>query len=469
MKRVAIAGASGFVGDALVRALVRDPDHEVIALARSARPPAERVTWRACNLLNLREAEDALAGADSAVYLVHSMAPTARLMQGEFENFDLLAADNFARAAARAGIRHVVYLGGLLPRNSDERLSRHLASRLEVERTLASRGVPVTTVRAGLILGRGGSSFEMMRRLVERLPVMIGPRWTRSKTQPVALEDVVSVLVYALGHPEIAGRAYDVGCPEVVTYADLLRLTGEAVGRRVRILTVPMRTLRLSLLWVSLFGDTSPDLVRPLVESLEHDLVAEEGLTLQAMAGVVPTPLREALRRAVDAREERERAPRRSAPRPTQPIPPATACSVQRLPLPPGRDAAWVAAEYARWLGSSMRGALRVDGNEDGDLRFSAAAWHRSLLELSPWRERSAPDRALFKVARGALLGRSESAAPPRLEFREVLDRRFVLAAVQDYPPSLPWPVYTATQARVHSWVMCSFGEHLAQLAENAS
>jgi len=173
--RVAIAGASGFVGRALLSAL--SPSHDVIALGRRA--SAEKTTpgleWRACDLFNLRDAERALAGADVAIYLVHSMMPSAQLTQGRFDDLDLICADNFARAAEANGVRHIIYLGGLLP-SSGSSLSRHLESRFEVERTLASRGVPVTTLRAGLIIGAGGSSFDMMARLVGRLPFMLGPQ-----------------------------------------------------------------------------------------------------------------------------------------------------------------------------------------------------------------------------------------------------------------------------------------------------
>ncbi|MFM8230130.1 MAG: NAD-dependent epimerase/dehydratase family protein, partial [Chthoniobacterales bacterium] len=164
---VVVAGASGFVGMALLPVLAENFD--VVALSRSANPELPRVRWTRCDLFSLLQTERALQGADYVVYLVHSMLP-ARLTQARFEDMDFILADNFARSAARAGVKQIVYLGGIIP--NDAQLSRHLASRLEVERVLSARGVPVTSLRAGLIVGPRGSSFRIMLRLVRRSPVL---------------------------------------------------------------------------------------------------------------------------------------------------------------------------------------------------------------------------------------------------------------------------------------------------------
>ena len=158
-RRIAVAGATGFVGRSLVGAL--QGQGEIVALGRSGSPAGaehESVRWRRCDLFSLRETEEALAGVDVAYYLVHSMLPNNRLTQGTFQDLDLLLADNFGRAAAAAGVRRVIYLGGLIPDAEGEGLSAHLASRLEVEQALGAHGVPVTAVRAGLVVGRDGSS-----------------------------------------------------------------------------------------------------------------------------------------------------------------------------------------------------------------------------------------------------------------------------------------------------------------------
>ena len=143
---------------------------------------------------SVQQTRDALEGADVAVYLVHSMSPNSRLTQGRFEDLDLLLADNFGRAASAAGVQRIVYLGGLMPKEDPSELSAHLASRFEVEKALGAHGVPVTAVRAGLVVGAEGSSLNILVRLVERLPLMVCPSWTSSRTQPIALSDVVEIL-----------------------------------------------------------------------------------------------------------------------------------------------------------------------------------------------------------------------------------------------------------------------------------
>jgi len=460
--RVAIAGASGFVGRALIRQLRTTCD--VIALARATRPNEEFVQWRACDLFNLRDAEDALQGADSAVYLVHSMLPSARLTQASFQDLDLLCADNFARAAVKNGVRHIVYLGGLLPAEGGQ-LSRHLESRFEVERTLAAYGVPVTTLRAGLIIGAGGSSFDMMARLVGRLPFMIGPRWTRSLSQAIALADAVSLVNYALENPELAGQAYDIAGPDVVSYADMLRMTGLAQGKRTRVITLPVSTAKLSLLWVSFITGAPQALVRPLVESLRHDMIAGDGLVLQRQASIEAMPLQLALDRAVQDEKSLARRPRRrlfdrlfrvGSRDGTQ----HRVFSVQRLPVPEGKDANWIADEYLRWLPLCIGPLLRVTVDDRRRCCFFIWPVRAPLLVLDFAPDRSSADRQLFYVT-GGVLAKPASGRRARLEFRSVLGGTATLAAVQDFVPRLPWLIYKYTQALVHLFVMQAFARHL--------
>lgn len=445
-RRVAVAGATGFVGRALVEAL--QGHGEILALGRSASPfrsARGAVSWKRCDLFSLRETEAALSGVDTAYYLVHSMLPKNRLTQGSFEDLDLLLADNFGRAAAAAGVRRIVYLGGLVPGPGEEEgLSAHLASRLEVEHALGAHDVPVTAVRAGLVVGKGGSSLRILVRLVQRLPVMLLPRWTRTRTQPIALDDVVAVLVHCLEDEESRGRVCQVGGPDVMTYRDMMRETAQVLGRPSLMMPVPFFTPGLSRLWISLITGTPRALVDPLVESLQHTMVVDDGWLQQRM-GRAGRPFREALARAVQD-EGQESAP--------------TARSVQRLPLPAGRDATWVAEEYAAWLPQLLWPFLRVDVR-DTTTRIHVKGIRRPLLQLELRPERSGPDRALFEVS-GGLLARA-GPGMPRLEFRIVPDGSHVLAAVQEFHPRLPWWLYERTQARVHVWVMRRFGRRLGR------
>jgi uncharacterized protein YbjT (DUF2867 family) len=458
---VVVAGASGFVGTALLPVLAESCD--VVALSRSASPQLPGVRWERCDLFSLLQTEKALGGADYAVYLVHSMLP-ARLTQARFEDMDFILADNFARSAARAGIKQIVYLGGIIP--DDAQLSRHLASRLEVERVLSARGVPVTSLRAGLIIGAQGSSFRMVVRLVSRSPVLLCPHWTRSMTQPVALRDVVRLLKFCLRREEMYGRAFDLGGPDVMSYVDLMRRTADRLGRRRIIVAVPFIPTTLSILATRMITGAHRELVAPLVESMRHAMVAHSP-TLQERAGIAAQPFDEALDEALSGDKKGVRSADEHLMRRDRNAEVGRyVCSIQRLPLPPGRDANWVAKEYARWLPTLFKFVLRVTVDSDLDLAFRITLLRSPLLELSYSRDRSSADRPLYYIT-GGLLARdsevSDGRAPARLEFRESPDRRCVLAAIFNYRPSLPWWFYRLTQAPMHLIVMRMFAWHLAR------
>lgn len=458
---VAVAGASGFVGTALLPVLTEDFD--VVALRRTPSASVPGVRWRQCDLFSMLQTERALEGADYAVYLVHSMLP-ARLTQARFEDMDFILADNFARSAARAGVKQIIYLGGIIP--DDARLSRHLASRLEVERVLAARGVPVTSLRAGLIVGPQGSSFRMVARLVKRSPVLLCPHWTRSMTQPVGLRDVVKLLRFCVGREEMYGRAFDLGGPEVMTYVDLMRRTAERLGKKRWIVALPFMPTRLSVLGIRLVTGAHRELVAPLVESLRHAMVAHSP-TMQARAGIEAQSFDEALDEALPAEQAvPAEADDHLARRHVHSEQGLYVCSIQRLPLPPGYDANWVAQEYARWLPSLFKFVLRVTVDEHLNLAFRVSGVRRPLLELSYSSNRSSADRPLYYITGGLLAHKDDTRdgrAPARLEFRESPDRRSVLAAIFNYRPSLPWWFYRVTQAPMHLLVMKLFGWHLAR------
>ncbi len=459
---VAIAGATGFVGQALRRTLVRD--YEVIGLTRSptraGMPDDDGVRWRHCDLFSISGVETALQGVDFAFYLVHSMMPSARLTQASFVDLDLLLADNFARAAEANGVKQVLYVGGILPEN--EKPSAHLQSRHEVELTLAARGTPVTGLRAGLIVGPGGSSFAMLVNLVRRLPAMLLPAWTRGASSPIAIEDVLRAAEYTLGRNDTFGRTFDIGGPEVMTYQEMLERTSSFLGLQRPMIAVPLVSPGLSNRWVTMVTGASSELVGPLIESLRYSLTPDDNPVnrwLQPKALSFETALEHSLK------------PDKSlAPNPRRTIRPGddkklkskkTVRSVQRLPLPAGRDARWVAHEYMRWLPSFVWPFLVCQVDDQRVVRFKLRFTPIVLLELTYAPERSSEDRQLFRIT-GGILARVDTDAHGRLEFREVLSRSAILAAIHDFRPALPWYVYSVTQAVVHLWVMKSFGRHLA-------
>ncbi len=264
---VLVAGASGFVGRRLTAALV-EAGVEVRAMTR--RPESYDGPGRAVHgdVHDPESLAAAVEGCASAYYLVHS------LDSADFERLDAEAATAFGQAAGDAGVEQIVYLGGLGSDSDD--LSAHLRSRREVEGLLGSGGVPVTVLRAGIVVGAGGISWEMTRQLVEHLPAMITPRWVNTRTQPIAVDDVVRYLVGVLGHPEARGRVFEIGGPEVLRYSDMLKRVARLEGRSLPILPVPLLTPGLSSRWLSLVTDVDTQSGRNLIDSMSNEVIVED-------------------------------------------------------------------------------------------------------------------------------------------------------------------------------------------------
>jgi uncharacterized protein YbjT (DUF2867 family) len=297
---IAVTGASGYVGGRLVRRLL-DAGYRVRCLARdprklSARPWAgdERVERVQVELGDRAALTAALAGCGVAYYLVHSMISGG----AHYAEQDRANAASFAHAAAAAGISRIIYLGGLGEAGAD--LSEHLGSRREVERVLAAGPVPVTVVRAAMIIGSGSASFEILRYLVERLPVMVTPRWVSTESQPIAIDNVLAYLVACLRTPATVGRTLDVGGPEVLTYRRLMEMLAEELGVRRRVvIPVPVLTPRLSALWIHLVTPVSHRVARPLAEGLRNRVVCRDPVATRLMPQTL-IPVREAMRRALE-------------------------------------------------------------------------------------------------------------------------------------------------------------------------
>ena len=263
----AVLGATGFVGRALVPALAERMD--VIAVSRRGETTAaERVQPVAADALEPQSLRRALNGVDVVYHLVHSLG------QANFGDVDRRAARNVAAEAARAGVEQIVFLGGL--GDTDPNLSEHLRSRAETARVLADGDVPVTNLRAAVVVGRGSHAFETIVALVDRLPVMVAPRWVATPTQPIALVDVVAYLRDVAGHPDTLGETFDLGGPDVLTYREMIEHVGELRGRRPRIVEVPVLSPRLSSYWLHLVTPVRAGVARPLVEGLRNPTVATD-------------------------------------------------------------------------------------------------------------------------------------------------------------------------------------------------
>ncbi|MBA3452939.1 MAG: NAD(P)H-binding protein [Deltaproteobacteria bacterium] len=454
-----IAGATGFVGHAVAQKLAARADRlELVGLTRGRRAIGAWDRLVSCDLFSLKDVERALQGARFALYLVHSMLPSARLVQGQFADLDLICADNFGRAAAKAGVEQVVYLGGLIPELPPDQLSDHLSSRLEVEAALGAHGVPVTTLRAGMVIGPGGSSFEILTRLVRRLPAMVLPAWSERRCQAIDLETVAALIDHSVGRTETYGQTYDIGGPDALRYREMIQVVGEELGTPRRAIGVPVLTPKLSRLWVSLITGAPRALVAPLIESLKHDMGCHDR-RLQEAAGLPGLPFRAAVAASLAA--DAVTASTKPAAYRRAPAAPITGVrSVQRIALPAGRDAEWAAHEYMRWLPHGVSPLLRVEVDDARTCTFFLGRKSkRPLLVLTFAHERSASDRQLFYVTGGGLAQKTERG---RLEFRVTPDREHLLTAIHDFLPRLPWWLYRITQALVHRWVMARFGKHLA-------
>jgi uncharacterized protein YbjT (DUF2867 family) len=295
--RVAVTGATGFIGSVLTTALTA-AGHDVTALTR--RPGEYTGAGRAvyADVGDAQSMRRALDGQDAAYYLVHSLAV------GDFAVRDREGASSFAAAAAGAGVNQVIYLGGLGDDRDD--LSEHLRSRREVESILRD-SAPTTALRAGIVIGDGSISWEILRQLVERLPVMITPRWVQTKTQPIAMDDALIDLIGVLGRPDSIGEVYDIGGPEVLTYLEMMVITSRIMHRRRLIVAVPLLSPRLSSHWLRLITDVDLTTARTLVDSLTNEVVVRDR-RLDELLGHTPMTFAEASAKALAVRAERRAA-----------------------------------------------------------------------------------------------------------------------------------------------------------------
>ena len=293
-----LTGASGYVGGRLLKSL-EDRGYHVRCLAR--RPatlkaktgPSTEVF--AGDLLDRPSIEVALRGVDVAYYLVHSMGSA-----GSFEQSDRQAAKNFGAAAKAAGVSRIIYLGGL--GNTEEDLSAHLRSRHEVGDVLRESGVPVLEFRASIIIGSGSLSFEMIRSLVERLPIMITPKWVKVPAQPIAIDDVLQYLVEALELPVSRHRIYEIGGADQMSYADIMLAYARLRGLRLRMIAVPILTPYVSSLWLGLVTPLYARIGRKLIESIIHSTVVRDAAALETFS-IRPVGIDEAIRSAIASEE----------------------------------------------------------------------------------------------------------------------------------------------------------------------
>ncbi len=451
------------MGRHLIEAL--KTDYKIIALSRFPKTSTDpNVEWRSCDLYSMGSAFQALRGAQKAIYLVHSMIPKDRLFQAHFSDTDLLVADNFIQACRSHHISQIIYLGGLVPKGY---ISAHLKSRLEVEELFKGSGIPATLLRAGMVVGPGGSSFEILVNLVRRLRAMILPKWTQRITQTLFIEDLITVFKECLSHTNLVHKTLDLVTGENITYRDLILKSARFQNKKSFFISVPIESKGFSKLWVSIFGGTNYELVSPLIDSLACDL--EYRSVDPDLASLIQT-------KTFDSMLEKTQAMKAKISKHKSTLSYKsdlgasgkagnTVRSIQRLPSLKDVKAFELSELYFKWLPLQFQGLLRVTRDQES-LSFYAPFVSQPLLVLTKVRDEFIEERQKFLIQGGLLVSRKNKGW---LEFRVLNHGQFVLSAIHEYSPSLPWYLYVNTQARAHLWVMKNFSNFLSQVAKMPS
>ncbi|UTT56195.1 NAD-dependent epimerase/dehydratase family protein [Staphylococcus equorum] len=447
MKKILLTGASGYIGSHLMNKL--KDNYEIIAISRNIENKSNEhnVTWKAADLFDLNEITEVMEDIDIAIYLVHSMMPSAKLTQASFEDMDALLADNFAKAASYNKVQHIVFMSGLIPNTSE--LSPHLRSRLECEQILGSYGVPVSTLRAGLIIGSKGSSYPILKKLVDRLPGLLLPKWAYNTTLPVAIDDVIDGLYKIVERNPNENESIDIGGPSHMTYKDLFKQTAEVLDKRLPTIDLPIIPIWLSKYWVKLISGVPKEMVYPLMDSLIHDMIRnDENIVKDISIGKID--YKESVRNALEEETKTQKKGKTSRKGDIKDV-----RAISRVVLPKDVNMIQLAESYANLLNRITLNVVNSDFNED-NFTISVPCLNKDLLLLSKDFKASNNERILYRIVGGDFALDSDG-GNARLEFRRLPNSDACIIALQEYEPTLPWWVYKYTQAKVHKSVMNLF------------
>lgn len=447
MKKILLTGASGYIGSHLMNKL--KDNYEIIAISRNIENKSNEhnVTWKAADLFDLNEITEVMEDIDIAIYLVHSMMPSAKLTQASFEDMDALLADNFAKAASYNKVQHIVFMSGLIP-NTNE-LSPHLRSRLECEQILGSYGVPVSTLRAGLIIGSKGSSYPILKKLVERLPGLLLPKWAYNTTLPVAIDDVIDGLYKIVERNPNENESIDIGGPSHMTYKDLFKQTAEVLDKRLPTIDLPIIPIWLSKYWVKLISGVPKEMVYPLMDSLIHDMIRNDKNIVKDIS-IGKIDYKESVRNALEEETKTQKKGKSSRKGNIKDV-----RAISRVVLPKDVNMIQLAESYANFLNRITLNVVNSDFNED-NFTISVPCLNKELLLLSKDFKASNNERILYRIVGGDFALDSDG-GNARLEFRRLPNSDACIIALQEYEPTLPWWVYKYTQAKVHKSVMNLF------------
>lgn len=304
---IMVTGSTGFIGSRLISVL-SSRGYTVTGLSRKKLPDAKNVRYVQADVFDREQLSKSMKGIEVAYYLLHSMEGNKDQWK-QFASRERIQAQNFLYAATKAGVKRIIYLGGLVNDSLD--LSPHMKSRKEVGEILASGNIPVTEFRASLIIGAQGGSYAMLRYLVERLPIMVCPSWVKSLAQPIAVDDVVYYLAECLTKIETEGQIFEIGGPDKITYEELMRVYSAYLNKNLFVLQIPFLTTRLSSYWVDLITPVKASLARPLIDSLVHDTI----VTDDKITKLIPLRLK-SVRESIDiATKEMNSSPPESKPK----------------------------------------------------------------------------------------------------------------------------------------------------------
>lgn len=279
--RVLVTGATGFIGSRIVKRLLADGEYNVRCMTRNPDSifdlfnlSSDIIEVAKTDASNYLELVEALKGVDVAFYLIHSMEGSSKKWK-EFSKRDRIAAENFAKAASQTNTKRIIYLSGLIDAERKD-LSEHMQSRKEVGDILRTSKAEVTIFRAAVILGQGGGSFQMLQYLVERLPIMVCPKWVLTKSQPISVDDVVTYLIKSIEIKDTPNQDYDIGGPEILSYMDMMKRYSNILKKSLKIVIIPFLTPRLSSYWIDLITPVKASLARPLIDSLKHEAIVHD-------------------------------------------------------------------------------------------------------------------------------------------------------------------------------------------------
>jgi len=452
--QIVIAGASGFIGKNLIAALRNHPHYQIRALSRKthiSNQKQDNIEWKKCDGFNYEEVLQATKDCDILIYLIHSMLPTAGFIQGGFEDFDLIMADNFSRAVKTNNISYTIYLSGLIPKLPIQELSKHLRSRLEVEHVLSQFNNATTTLRAGLIIGNNGSSYKILEKLIKRLPILLCPLWTQNKMHPIALKNVIEIFRYCLDHLDlIKNKTFDIGTIKPTSYRDLLQTTAKIFKVKRLFIPIPFLNTSLSKFWVKIITGAPKELVFPLVSSLEHEMLVDDQKRLNIPNMKIlneEESLIECVKNKTDHVVQDHKLQFSNSKR-------RDVISIQRIPDQINISAHQLANSYIQWLKTQFKFLINIKEDLES---VSFLLLNRFVLIRLYKNIKDTNDCYRYEIESGLLVSRFNKSG--FFEFRNIPSIKCFIIGIYNYHPSLPWYIYRYTQAIIHLFVMKKFIE----------